>query len=176
MQDKLAATHHYVGFPLGVAQIGIQPVHEVLDLLPVEKNDENEEEEVEHAQAWNWSDSRDVASDTKCSHAKRNQVVTQNSPKTIRHIAGCGLVKGPGTREEKCVKDGVWQHLFLCAFQTAQCYFSLRLIGCGFDPQPGHTKDFKNCPCMVFRVGLAVRSPNGSRVRLIHCPKHSLRG
>lgn len=94
-------THHYIRFPLGVAQIGVQPVHELLDLLPVEKDDENEEEEVEHAQAWNWSDNRDVASDRKSGNMlKEIQSFTrnpeQNSPKTIRHIAGCGRVNGPG--------------------------------------------------------------------------------
>lgn len=50
-QISLTVTDHDVGFPFGVAQIGIQPEHERLDLLPVQEDDENQEEEVQHTQS-----------------------------------------------------------------------------------------------------------------------------
>ncbi len=50
-QISLTVTDHDVSFPFGVAQIGIQPVHERLDLLPVQEDDKNQEEEVQHTQA-----------------------------------------------------------------------------------------------------------------------------
>ncbi len=50
-QISLTVTDHDVGFPFGVAQIGIQPVHERLDLHPVQEDDKNQEEEVQHTQS-----------------------------------------------------------------------------------------------------------------------------
>lgn len=43
-------TNHNICLSLGVAQVGIQPVHELLHLLPVEEDDENQEQKVEHTQ------------------------------------------------------------------------------------------------------------------------------
>lgn len=43
-------THHDICLSLGVTQVWIQPEHQLFHLLPVEEDDENQEEEVEDAQ------------------------------------------------------------------------------------------------------------------------------
>jgi len=45
-------THHDVRLSLGISQVRIQPVHELLHLLPVEEDDQNQEQEVEHTETY----------------------------------------------------------------------------------------------------------------------------
>lgn len=47
------ATHiqyHDVSLPLGVAKVWVQPVHEPLHLLPVQEDDEDQKQEIQHTQ------------------------------------------------------------------------------------------------------------------------------
>lgn len=47
---QASIAHHYVCLSFGIAQVWIQPIHQLLHLLPVEENDENQEQEVENTQ------------------------------------------------------------------------------------------------------------------------------
>lgn len=38
--------HHDVSFPCGISQVWVQPVHESLDLVPVQKDEPNQKQEV----------------------------------------------------------------------------------------------------------------------------------
>lgn len=110
-QRAIIIAHHNIRLSLGVAQIWVQPIHKLLHLLPVEEDDENKEQEVEHAQTWHQSDNRDVVLESETSGVKvitRSTEHTElNSPKTIRHIAGCGLVNGPRKQHRNRIKDSI---------------------------------------------------------------------
>lgn len=64
--------------------------------MPVEEDDENQEQEVEDTQTW-----AAEGHAIRKGHLKGKLFCIQRlkySPKTIRHIAGCGLVNGPTTK------------------------------------------------------------------------------
>lgn len=44
-------SHHDVSFPCSVTQVWIQPVHESLDLIPVQEDEQHEEQEVQNTDA-----------------------------------------------------------------------------------------------------------------------------
>lgn len=78
-QRAIIITHHNIRLSLGVAQIWVQPIHKLLHLLPVEEDDENKEQEVEHAQTWHQSDNRDVVLERETSGVK----VVAGKPETL---------------------------------------------------------------------------------------------
>lgn len=43
-------THHDVCLSLGITQVWVQPIHELLHLLPVQEDDKHQEQEVEDTQ------------------------------------------------------------------------------------------------------------------------------
>lgn len=77
-QRAIIISHHNIRLSHGVAQIWVQPIHKLLHLLPVEEDDENKEQEVEHAQTWHQSDNRDVVLERETSGVK----VISISPET----------------------------------------------------------------------------------------------
>ena len=44
--------NHDVGLSGCVAQVWVEPVHELLDLVPVQEDQERQEEEIQHTQPW----------------------------------------------------------------------------------------------------------------------------
>lgn len=45
-----ADTHHYVCLSLCITQVWVQPIHQLLYLLPIEEDDKNQEQEVKDTQ------------------------------------------------------------------------------------------------------------------------------
>lgn len=43
--------HHDISFSLGITQIWVQPVHQCLNLLPVEEDEEDEKQKVQNTEA-----------------------------------------------------------------------------------------------------------------------------
>lgn len=44
--------YHDVGFPCGIAQIWVQPVHQYLYLVPIEEEQEDEKQEVQDTETY----------------------------------------------------------------------------------------------------------------------------
>lgn len=44
--------HHDVSFPRGISQVWVQPVHESLDLVPVQKDEPNQKQEVHNTDTY----------------------------------------------------------------------------------------------------------------------------
>lgn len=85
-QRAIIITHHNICLSLGVAQIWVQPIHKLLHLLPVEEDDENKEQEVEHAQTWHQSDNRDVVLERETSGINTVTRTPETLSKTHRKL------------------------------------------------------------------------------------------